>query len=594
MRALSTVFDVAQRTPNKRIPVYKVEVASFGHPEAIDPTELKWSDSFWERLTRVDDPTTYGVNHAVAIPADGSVCRVMAKSSRVYFQRITSPSAEDDWQAAWTNLGTITATTRVAIAAYGTEVVIFADDGVNLFRITSTNSGASWGSWVSMENARPGEQGIAAAFSADGSKLGVVHASNFNDPSSLYIQIRTGSTWSTGLGQIYGDFEISGLALYYNSDWNIIATMLDGSNVRIARGVYGDGGSYTAGTWSGWEWLSAAKAKVSFTAAVKLRQFHTQGRGKSQPTWYERMSSVMQMSVADTLGVDDPFLTYNSTFGAIYSFAKTNSPWFYSLRTGTPFASMDWDRAWPLDTYAPQGLAIACDGTYIYATSPNQVWRSPFAGGWTPPTPGAGAGTDYALPIADIIAIKETVRPFTTSKLDVLLSNAASAYDVTGSGDATAVGQLRRGCQVTLSIGYHADADMLSTTGKYYVESLERSRIPGASYLAIHAIDAWGLLEHYTFNRPIEWNAVASSHTVYDIIGLILQAVGGTLTYKSRSAYVTAIYPHIDVSTGENGARVLSQLLDLVPDVIFFVGLTGYLVNPQAADAPVYSMRFPA
>jgi len=594
MRTINAEFDVAQRTPNKRVPVVKVEVASYGHPAAIDATQLHWTDAFWERLTHVDDATALGLNHAVAIPADGSVCRVRTYNSHVYFQRITSPTADDDWEAAWTDLGLVTATSRVAIAANGTEVTVFSDDGVNLGYRTSTNSGASWGGWVLTNNARPGEKGMAAAFSADGGKLACVHASDVNDPSSLYIQIRTGASWSTGLGQIAGDFEISGLALYYNGDWNMIATLLDGDNVRVARGVYGDGGSYTAGTWSGWSFINSAKAKVSFSAAMKLRQFHTGRPGRGVPTWYERMSSVMQLSSTDNLGVDDPFLTYSAALGAVYSFAKSNSPWFYRLRAGTAFDAMDWDKSWPLNTVATQGLALACDGTYIYATAPNQVWRTRLAGSWVPPTPGAGAGTNYALPIADIIAIKETVKSHSASELDVVLSNAASAYDVLGSGDNTAVGKLLRGAQVTLSIGYHTDSDLFSVTGKYFVERLEHSRVPGKNYLTIHAIDAWALLQHYTFNRPIEWNGVYNEKSIYDIAGLILQAVGGTLSYKSRSSYITAIYPHLEITTGENGATVLSQILALVPDVIFFVGLTGYIVYPQVADIKSYSLRFPS
>ena len=84
---------------------------------------------------------------------------------------------------------------------------MFSDDGVNLYRRASSDSGATWGSWVSMSNTRPCERGIAAAFKSNGD-CAVVHASDINYPSSLYIQIRTGGTWSTGLGQISGDYEI--------------------------------------------------------------------------------------------------------------------------------------------------------------------------------------------------------------------------------------------------------------------------------------------------------------------------------------------------------------------------------------------------
>lgn len=123
-------------------------------------------------------------------------------------------------------------------------------------------------------------------------------------------------------------------------------------------------------------------------------------------------------------------------------------------------------------------------------------------------------------------------------------------------------------------------------------EAVGYSRKPGESLFTVRCVDAWGLLERYSFNRPAEWNAAASDFSVYDLIGKVIAAVGGTLTYKSRSSYITAIYPHLSVNAGENGAVVLRNLLALVPDVIFFVGLDGYIVYPQATDGPSYYLRF--
>lgn len=591
MRPLSSALAAEQRN-SIRTPLVKLEVASYGHPSAVAAADLKWSDFYWERLTHSTDATPLGLNHAVAIPADGSVCRVRAYSSKVYYQRVTSPSVDDDWEAAWTNLGSIAANSKVAIAALGTNVVLFTDNGTNLYRRQSSDSGATWGAWVSMTNARPGERGMAAAFKANGD-LACVHASDVNDPTSLYIQIRTGSTWSTGLGQISGDFEISALALYHDGDWNLLALILDGSAIRLARGIYGDGHDYSAGTWSGWEFINSYKAKVTFTGQTALRTWRTQGRKKSQPTYYERVSSVSEMQAADTLGVDDPFITYHASLGAVLIFARSNSPWFYRLRAGTAFKDMDWNKAWPLDTLATQGLALACDGTCLYATAPNQVWRTALPGTWAPPAAGAGAGTDYAVTAADILSVKETVTPHALSKLEIVLDNSAGAYNSLGGGAASAAGKLKLGAQVTLSIGYHTDADLLSVANKYYVEGIGYSRLPGRACLHINCIDAWGLLEKYAFNQPAFWNEASDDLTVYELCRLVIQAIGGALDYRSRSSAITGTYPRFEVRTGENGAVVLRNLLALVPDVIFFAGLTGYIVYPQAADSQTYYLTFP-
>ena len=586
MRSLSAPF-IAEHINLQRTPVVKVDVASYAYPAAVAASGLQWDDFLWERLTQVGDATALGNNHGVAIPSDGSVCRIKTTSSKLYFQRITTPSSADDWTAAWTNLGSILSTGKACIAANGTNVVVFGDDGVNLYRRQSADSGATWAAWVQMANARPGERAMAAAFNSVGRKLASVPASDFNDPTSLYIQIRTGSTWSTGLGQIAGDFEISGLAIYYNTDWNIIATMLDGSNVRLAWGTLTD-----AGTWSGWTWLGSSKAKVSFTAAVRLRTWRTQSmRKKSEPTYFERMSSVASMSAADTLGVDDPFLTYHASIGAVYSFARSNAPWFFRLAGA--FNLVNWNRSFQLDTVATQGLALATDGTYLYATAPNQVWRTSIACPWAPPTAGAGAGTDYPILATNIIAIKEDVNPLAPSTLEVIVDNSAGTYDSIGGGAASAVGKLKRGAQVTLSIGYYSGGDLLSVAGKYYIESLSYSRRPGSAIFSIKCLDAWGLLKRYTFPSPAFWNEYADTTTAYAIIALIMQAIGGTLSYVTRSANITGTYPRLDVRPGENAAVVLQQLLSLFPDVIFFIGLTGYIVYPQAADAASYELRFP-
>jgi len=588
MRILSSDLLIEQRKPVRR-PLVKIEIAAFGHPEAVPSSSLQWADFAWERLTSPTDTTAVGL-HSVAIPADGSLCRVRAGST-IYYQRVTSPSSGSTW-TSWSSWGGGLAGSPVAIAAAGTEVIAFSSDGVNLYYKKSTDSGVNFGSWTKMSNARPCERGCAAAFKPNGD-VAVVHATDFNDPTSLYIQRRTSGTWSTGLGQISGDHAVSALAMYYNGDWNILALLLDGSYVRLARGVYGDGSSYPAGTWSGWEFINSYKARVDFSAAMHMRQFRTGKAGRSVPTYYERVSSIQQQRAVDNLVVDDPFLTYHASLGAVFSFAKDNQPWFYRLRPGTLFKDSDWSRAWPLDVTATYGLALACDGTYLYAAAPNQVWRTALPGSWAPPAAGSGAGTDYVVPSAHILAVREKVESLAASALEVTLDNSGGAYNSIGGGENSAAGKLKRGAQVTLSIGYRTATDLYSVAGKYYVERIAYARSPGCANVIIGCIDAWGLLQRYSFNRPVFWNEYTDAFTVYDLIEKGMQAVGGRLSYKSRSSDITAIYPRLEIHTGENAAVVLPQLLALVPDVIYFVGLTGYIVHPQATDPASYYLRFP-
>ena len=69
-------------------------------------------------------------------------------------------------------------------------------------------------------------------------------------------------------------------------------------------------------------------------------------------------------------------------------------------------------------------------------------------------------------------------------------------------------------------------SDLLSVAGKYFIESLGYSRKPGESLFTVRCVDAWGLLERYAFNRPVEWNSAASDFTVYDLIGKVVAAWG--------------------------------------------------------------------
>ena len=586
MRTLPDALKTEQRRSPRR-PIVKIEVAAFGHPAPVSSSELQWGTFSWERLTLISDSTPVGP-HAVAMPGDGSICRIRYDGGYIKFQRVASPSSSSDW-SPWSAWGASTAT--VAIAARDAEVVVFLDNGTNLVRKESSDYGATWGSSISMANTRPGERGIAAAYKSNGD-LAVVHASDVNDPTSLYIQKRVSGTWSTGLGQISGDFPVSALALYHDGDWNMLALMLDGSYIRLARAVYGDGDQYAVGTFSGWEFINSYKAKVEFSGQVALRQWRSRG-GKS-PTYYEKVSAVNEMRAVDNLAVDDPYIVYHASLGAVFSFSKDNKPWFYRLRPYTEFKDADWYRAWPLDVTATYGLALCCDGTYLYAAAPNQVWRTAVPGSWSPPSAGSGAGAPYLIPAADVLAVREKVEPLAAGSLVVTLDNAKGSYNAPGTGSASLLASLKRGSEVSLSLGYRrAASDLTSLAGKYYIEALGYKHRPGEAHFIIRCIDAWGLLERFAFNRPVEWNAGASTYTVYDLAGLVLQAVGGSLSYVSRSSEIVSIYPYLNVHAGQNGAQVLRRLLELVPDVIYFVGLQGYIVYPQATDQPGYMFKNP-
>jgi hypothetical protein len=147
---------------------------------------------------------------------------------------------------------------------------------------------------------------------------------------------------------------------------------------------------------------------------------------------------------------------------------------------------------------------------------------------------------------------------------------------------------------VNLFIGFKtASGDQLSESARYFIEAMEYLRNPNESLFILHCVDAWGLLGRYQFNKPVEWNIGSDEFTCYQLIEKVMQAVGGTLAYKSRSSLITSLYPRLEVGAGESAASVLKRLLGMVPDVIYFFGLDGYIVHPQAGDTVVYKYKFP-
>jgi hypothetical protein len=480
-------------------------------------------------------------------------------------------------------------------------------DAANLWYKRSTDYGATWGSWTVMSNARPCERGVAVAFKSNGD-CAIVHASDVNDPKSLYIQKRTGGSWSSGLGQRSGDWEIEYLAMYHDGDWNIIALVLEGSYLSVVRMVYGDGYRQTADTWADDVKIGLGRAWIDIDSQMALRKFQSQPRFahwvteegrdifreyrsiRPPATYWERHQAVVEAQANEDLAVSGPFLVKPSGYHALFSLARQNQPWLFRLRPGSDFYDYNWTKASYLDAIAPYGLAAACDSSYIWATQANEVWRSLLPSYWQAPTAGSGAGDKITIPVAKIARIAEALDPDMQAELEVELDNSKGTYNSPGSGDLAV---LKRGSRVNVHIGYKTSSgDQLSESARYFIESLEYRRNPNTASFIMHCVDSWGLLERYAFNKPVEWNASSDEFTCYQLIEKVIQAVGGTLSYKSRSSLIISLYPKLEVRAGECGASVLRRLLSLVPDVIYFFGLDAYIVYPQEGDTAVYKYKF--
>ena len=273
MRSISDALIDEQKKPTRR-PLVKVEVQAYGHPQKA--ASIQWRTFAWERLYQGSETKSY---HSMCLAGDGSLNRVRLDGTTIKHSRVTSPGPSSDF-SQWTNRGNTVASSHLAIAAHGAEVIIVAAGTAYTWRLQSSDYGATWGSWVSMPNTRPCERGCAIAYKPNGD-CAIVHASDVNDPTSLYIQTRTSGAWSSGYGQRTGDWDIEGLAMYYDGDWNIIALVLEGSNLIAYRMVYGCGYRVAAGTWADDVKIGLARAHVEVDYMLALRQFGSQWYGGS-------------------------------------------------------------------------------------------------------------------------------------------------------------------------------------------------------------------------------------------------------------------------------------------------------------------------
>src|SRR4030042_4916887 len=147
-----------------------------------------------------------------------------------------------------------------------------------------------------------------------------------------------------------------------------------------------------------------------------------------------------------------------------------------------------------MESSASRGMALPADpsGGYIWATQPNEVWRTPCPGSWSPPAAGSGAGSKITIPISRIALIEEAVDPEQPSTLNVELDNSKGTYSSPGEGG---IAEIKRGARENLHIGYKTPSgDQLSEDARYFIEAMEYKRDPSTQNFILHCVAAWGLV----------------------------------------------------------------------------------------------------
>ncbi len=482
----------------------------------------------YTRLYTGSEPDGY---HAAAMPADGSLLRARVSAGRLYYQRVASPGAGSNY-AAWTDLGAA-ANAGVALCADGSRVLLFYVDagGLALQVRESTDSGATLGAPVTAATAAVAAAWLAADVKSSGDALLVYSAG-----AVVYSAKRTAGTWSALGGWTNSVASVTGLACYYQGDWNVAVSGSDSAGIAyVWTCVFGDGFPQPVNTWSALRELTRASSGSAVTFRAPFL---------SQPDTY-RLTFVEKYTGGAAYG--RPCHTY-SPATADYGFNL-------------------WREPAPFDLASDFGQAIAFSGTAVWLSTPAGVWT-------------AGLATTLLDVSADIVEASTDERPF-GGRLRLVLRNDDGRYSPPPPPIAL-------GAEVRLSPGYQTSSGPQTADGSaYWIEAIERRSGGGTATVVLAAADAWSLLDRWRARRQYAW--AAGEKNVFGILQFLFARAGLEFSTTSGSGTSTSLFPAFTVHPGESGLTAVQRLLLMLDDVIFVRGEFAYLFEPVASAASVYS-----
>jgi hypothetical protein len=528
MRTLSATLLAAQKQ-GSAVPYIKLEAVS----KTAGVNKYSW--------TQLYSGSEDDYLHALAFTGNGSMVRArvtpVGDSRKLYRQTVSSPGPSSDY-SQWTYTDQYNAVVTAAASLGAEASIFFIRSNREIRRIKSTNNGVSWNSVELLDYSQTTAiYGVAAAYKSNGD-IAVFIA----DASTLYILKYVSGSWQARVAWDKTTGDLSGVACYYDGDWNLLVTGKDTSgNYKMWSLVYGDGNEVSASTWTALKELASAPAGGDYL--------------------YKQ-----------------PFLdktdTYRAFFVEKYSGIEAYSrPFQTHTLPGTHYYDGFWSEAVPFNQNSEGGLAVTHYGDYAWLTNAKSVWRAPLA----------GQSLDLT---ADVVSVRQEIET-TGGVLTVELKNDDGKYASPGTGDIAA---LANSCQLEFGLGYQTAAGNEYSEGQTYcLESIEHVSAGGKASVILRARDGWGTLSDWDARHQMRWNKTSNEKSVKDIISNILAKAGMKLEVKSQSTTLTGFYPDFTVSPSDDGKSVIAKLLSFVPDVIFIEGNKAYFVNPQSTDSSEYS-----
>jgi hypothetical protein len=526
MRTLSSTLTTAQKSSTS-LPYPKVEVIH----RVAGITRLSWT-----RLYSGSEPDFY---HAATMPSDSSLvrARVDPSNNQLYRQRVANPGPGSDF-SPWTAVCTVSSASGIALASRGSKVVLFyvdTDQSTICVR-ESTDYGVSFGNATSITTAGSTVGRLAAAINPSD-----VVCLFYSVGGTVYAVKRTGGTWGAPSAWTNSAAAITGIGCVYMGDWNLAVCGEDSaSRNKVWTGVYGDGYSKSPGTWSSLAELTVASAGSNVEFRCPYLDF------------------------PDVFRI---FFVEKYTGTASYS----RPYWSHSLATAE-FISNLWREPVPFNLTSNYGVAMAHSNIHAWLSTPSGVWRASL--------------TPASLDVTNDVLVLSALTNSASGRIQIELRNDDGRYLGPPS-------PIKLGSEVLFSPGYRTSQGTEVSAGPAYwivgwthISNSGTAALGCSASLRLFASDAWGLLDEWKARRQYAW--AAEEKNVFQLLMFILARAGLELSSYSSSDALVNHYPAFTINPGESGRSAVLRLLSKVPDVLFFRGNYGYIINPQSSDSSVY------
>ena len=473
-------------------------------------------------------------HHAAACAGDGSLVRVRVDSSdsRLYVQRVSSPGPSSNF-TSWARLDSVSATANVAITARGATLNIFYVEsrGTGVYRLESTNYGASWSSPIIVRNPNLGRISWIAAGVDHRGTLGLFYAPTTN---VVYFIKQFGQYWTNSLAWGERVASITGMACTYQGGWNlaIAGTERSSGDSKVWTCARGDGG------WSPLREMNTARSNSGIS-------FH-------HP--YLARADVMRLTFVERYSGTSNYQRSAHTHGLARS----------------SYADNLWREPVPISIESTYGVAIAASTSHLWLCTPSGVWR------------GDRRGSVVDL-TEDVVGLTVREEPLGGGAV-IRLRNDHGRYVNLGEG---ALSSLRKGSTVNVSPGYETTAGREVSSGPAFsVEAFERISLGGRAELVIHARDAWQALESWHARRQYTWDA--GEATLAAIVRFVLAQEGLVAYLAGAGSEANSLRPLFTIHPGETAAGAVRRLLEKAPVVLQFGGHAGRLRELRETDAVGY------